>query len=106
MRNVLSNSTLDRPSGKLPLSRFHATVGFGSPVSCEIIQTENICRILVILSMYIKRGVVNIYAGDNGTAITALPCRMRVYVYMYRIFYNMLLESKWVNISYVSFLSG
>lgn len=35
MRNVLSSNTLDRPSGKLPLSRCHVTFGFGSPVNCH-----------------------------------------------------------------------
>lgn len=35
MRNVLSSKTLERPSGRLPLSRCHVTFGFGSPVNCH-----------------------------------------------------------------------
>lgn len=47
MRNVLSSKTLDRPSGKLPLSRCHVTFGFGSPVSCflEMRRGES-CRLI------------------------------------------------------------
>lgn len=96
MRNVLSNSTLDRPSGKLPLSRFHVTIGFGSPVSCEIIQTENIVECWVILSIYERRQYL-CWRQRNGHNSISMSS---AYV-LYRFICNdMRFARKWVNVMF------